>query len=672
VKNSLSNLRVKAKVGLGFAAVLVLLVLAGGVGVRGLTGANSGIQTYADISHDRARLMQADQHVEELRRRVVLFVERGDTKAQARVAELAASAEKDLASVEAHTADAGRKRALADTRTRLKDYVAAFDKAVEMRNNRDRLVATRFEGASLEARKLVTAYTDSAFQDKAWQEAARGGQAQEMLMLSRISAMRYLATNESKNIDIAKERGRTFVAMARDLVKESPNPQRRVTAEQAVLKAEDFVSALSEISGANDLLTSHVYTTMTGIADEANEAMEAVVGAQEKALKEIEDGTLSFVSTASTTALAVSIAALAVGLALAWLIGGGIANPVIGMTEAMRRLAGGDTSTVVPATGRTDEIGQMAAAVQVFKDTMIETGRLRAEQEALKTRAEAERRQSMLDLAARFESQVGAIVDGVTAQATELQATAQAMAATAEQTTRQSTTVAAASEQTTQNVQTVATATEELSASISEIGKQMESSTRMIRDAAGKAELSNEQVRGLTGAAAKIGDVVKIIAEIASQTNLLALNATIEAARAGEAGRGFAVVASEVKALATQTAKATDEIAQQVKAIQDATESSAHSIHGIAEVIGHVNQTASTIASAVEQQGAATQEIARSVTQAAQGTQEVSSNISGVSQAANDTGSAATQVLSAAGELSKNGERLKQQVRAFLSEVRAA
>jgi methyl-accepting chemotaxis protein len=365
-------------------------------------------------------------------------------------------------------------------------------------------------------------------------------------------------------------------------------------------------------------------------------------------------------------------AALALVAALAWLVGRGISRPIGAMTSAMTRLASGEMGTEIPARHHRDEIGAMASAVQVFKDSMIEADRLRNEQEALKKQAEQERRKAMLELATRFESQVGAIVEGVTAQATELQATAQAMAATAEQTTRQSTTVAAASEQTTQNVQTVATATEELSASISEIGKQMETSTRMIRDAAQKAELSNDQVTGLTGAAERIGDVVKIIAEIASQTNLLALNATIEAARAGEAGRGFAVVASEVKALATQTAKATDEIAAQVKAIQDATQVSAHSIQGIAQSIGLVNQTAATIAAAVEQQGAATQEISRSVTQAAQGTQEVSSNISGVSQAANDTGSAATQVLASAGELSKNGERLKQQVEAFLSEVRAA
>ena len=671
MSTSLANLRIKAKIGFGFATILVLLVLVGGVGVRGLMGADTGMQHYAHTAHNRASLMQADQNLEELRRRVVLFVERGDVKAQKRVGVLAAEISKDLSTVEAGVSG-DRKAAVAGVRAKLAEYVGAFNVAVELRAKREKLVTERFEGASLEACKLVTAYTESAFQDKAWQEAARGGQLQEALMLSRISAMRFLATEDFKNIEAANERGSTFVAMARKLAEDTANPQRRAIAEQAIQKAESYVTALGEIAGASQDLKRHVYTTMTGIADVANEQMEAVTDAQEKALNDTESETLGFVATASTTALVGSLIALALGIVLAWQIGRAIANPVIGMTEAMRTLAAGDTATRIPAVGRKDEIGEMASAVQVFKDNMIETDRLRAEQEALKQQAEQDRRKAMLELAARFESQVGAIVDGVTAQATELQATAQAMAATAEQTTRQTTTVAAASDQTTQNVQTVATATEELSASISEIGKQMENSTRMIREAADKAELSNEQVRGLTGAAAKIGDVVKIIAEIASQTNLLALNATIEAARAGEAGRGFAVVAAEVKTLATQTAKATEEIATQVKAIQDATETSAQSIHGIAAVIGQVNQTASTIASAVEQQGAATQEIARSVTQAAQGTQEVSSNIAGVNQAANDTGSAASQVLSAAGELSRSGEHLKQQVSHFLSEVRAA
>ena len=297
-------------------------------------------------------------------------------------------------------------------------------------------------------------------------------------------------------------------------------------------------------------------------------------------------------------------------------------------------------------------------AISVYQEAMLED--------------RAKRQGRIETLIREFEAMVGTTIGAVSSSSRELESTAQTMASTAEQTSRQSTAVAAASEQATANVQTVASATEQLSASIAEIGQQVAQSTAMIGDAVRQANQSNTQVQSLSAAAERIGNVVKMIADIASQTNLLALNATIEAARAGEAGKGFAVVASEVKALATQTARATDEIAVQIKAIQDATESSAQSIQGITLTITKVNETAATIAAAVEQQGAATQEISRNIAQAAAGTSEVSSNIAGVTHAASETGTAASQVLSSAGELSRNGERMKQEVETFLHGVRAA
>jgi methyl-accepting chemotaxis protein len=218
----------------------------------------------------------------------------------------------------------------------------------------------------------------------------------------------------------------------------------------------------------------------------------------------------------------------------------------------------------------------------------------------------------------------------------------------------------------------VASAAEELSASVGEIGRQVNHAGTIIQEGVRQTIQSNEQVKGLTAAAEKIGDVVKLISDIAGQTNLLALNATIEAARAGDAGKGFAVVASEVKALATQTAKATQEIAAQIKTIQEATQVAAESIQGVTETIGRVSETATAIASAVDEQGAATQEISRNVLEAAHGTEEVSGNITGVNEAARQTGAAAARVLTAAGELSSNGEKLKAQIQVFLTEVRAA
>ena len=377
-------------------------------------------------------------------------------------------------------------------------------------------------------------------------------------------------------------------------------------------------------------------------------------------------------STAVTLTLIILGVGLVVGVGLAIFVARvGIVGPIGAMTRAMQDLAGGNKQTVIPATDRGDEVGAMAKTLQVFKDNMLEADRLRDEQEAAKQRSEAERRKAMLDLADRFEADVGGVVGSVTTAAEKLQQTAQAMSATAEQTTRQSSVVAAASEETTQNVQTVASATEELSASISEITNQVTESTRIVGEAVSQANDTNAKVQGLADAAQKIGDVVRLINDIAGQTNLLALNATIEAARAGEAGKGFAVVASEVKTLATQTAKATEEIAAQVRAIQEATAGSAQAIDTITKTIARVSEISTAIASAVEEQGAATQEISRNVQQAAQGTQEVSSNSTGVSEAARQTGLAAGEVLQSAGDLSRDGSALRRQVEQFLRTVRA-
>ncbi len=271
-----------------------------------------------------------------------------------------------------------------------------------------------------------------------------------------------------------------------------------------------------------------------------------------------------------------------------------------------------------------------------------------------------------------FETNVKGVVEIVSSSATEMQATAQSLSATSEETNRQATSVAAAAEEASTNVQTVASAAEELASSISEIGRQVEESSRIAGQAATQAKDTNSQVESLAAAANKIGEVVELISDIASQTNLLALNATIEAARAGEAGKGFAVVASEVKSLATQTAKATEEIAGQITAIQSATTDAVKAIKEISTTIESINDIAGNVASAVEEQGAATKEIAHSVQQASAGTTEVSSNISGVTQAASESGTSATQVLEAASELAKQSENLRGEVDKFLVQVRAS
>lgn len=350
-----------------------------------------------------------------------------------------------------------------------------------------------------------------------------------------------------------------------------------------------------------------------------------------------------------------------------------IARPMRALSTSMQELANGNFSVVLPGLGRKDEIGDVAEAVEAFKVKAAEKAREEAEAKMKQDQAAAqERKADMIKLADNFEDAVGEIIETVSSASTELEASASTLTTTAVRSQALTTMVAAASEEASTNVQSVASATEELTSSVNEISRQVQESARMANEAVDQARKTNDRVGELSKAAARIGDVVELINTIAGQTNLLALNATIEAARAGEAGRGFAVVASEVKALAEQTAKATDEIGQQIAGIQAATQDSVGAIKEISGTIERLSEISSTIASAVEEQGAATQEISRNVQQAARGTQQVSSNITDVQRGASETGSASSQVLSAAQSLSSDSNRLKLEVGKFLNTVRAA
>ena len=348
-----------------------------------------------------------------------------------------------------------------------------------------------------------------------------------------------------------------------------------------------------------------------------------------------------------------------------------VTRPLKAITSAMREVADGDAGAEVPALGRRDEVGQLAGALEIFKANLVESRRLAAEQEAERT-AKERRADVVAAAVADFERQVGEVVSTVTSASTELEAAASTLTQTAGSAQHLSTIVASASEEAASNVQSVAAATDEMSSSVDEIGRQVQDSARKAQEAVRLAEATDTQVSELLDAAGRIGDVVKLITAVADQTNLLALNATIEAARAGEAGKGFAVVASEVKALAGQTARATEAISAQIVSMQQATREAASSIRTIGASIVDVSEISAAIAAAVEQQGAATGEIARNVQEAARGTAEVASNITEVNRGAVETGSASAQVLSAAQELSSQGSRLKTQVDSFLATVRAA
>ncbi len=459
---------------------------------------------------------------------------------------------------------------------------------------------------------------------------------------------------------------------------------------------------------------------------------------QSQALKmehHIRNETDATIETAELEMLITGLIGVIFGMGIAFLLGNSIAMAVRGMTDSMTRLADNDLEAVIPAQGRGDEIGEMASAVQVFKENAIERVRLEedaekqreldkqreeeerqaeakrqkeeqereaaereaeaeherqeaeaekqrlaAEREAEqqkaaeqeeKARLEAERAAQIATLTESFDNSVTQMLGTVGSAVSNMQDTSESLNETANVTSEQATNVSAAAEQASANVQTVSAAAEELSKSIAEISSQVAQSSEIASRAASDSEVTNDKIQGLAAAAQKVGDVVELINDIASQTNLLALNATIEAARAGEAGKGFAVVASEVGNLANQTAKATEEIATQVGDIQSATKDSVDAIMGITKTIGEVNEISASIASAVEEQGAATQEIARNVEQAAQGTQDVTSNIVTVSSAANDTGTAATDMKQAVTTVDNQTSSLRNEVETFIQKIQA-
>ncbi len=348
-----------------------------------------------------------------------------------------------------------------------------------------------------------------------------------------------------------------------------------------------------------------------------------------------------------------------------------VSRPIAAMTGVMQRLAEGDLDAEIVGLSRRDDLGEMAQAMQIFKQNGQEVERLQAEQVENERKAVEEKRRAANDLADNFDSQIGGVVTAVSKAASEMQGSAQTLSETSEESVSQGAAVSGAAEDATANVQTVAAATEELSTSLQEVSAQVTECANITKRAAEQAGQTNSEITTLSDNAEKIGHVIEMINDIASQTNLLALNATIEAARAGEAGKGFAVVASEVKNLANQTARATEEISSQIASVQDATSGFVQSIGGITETINQVNDIASVIAGAVEEQNAATMEISRSVQDAAAATERVSSSITAVTDANTRTGGAVQHVETAATGLTETSETLRQAVDGFLATVRA-
>ncbi len=671
-KRSLLDLRIRARINSGFGLLLIAMSILAGVAYLQIGRLGDRFHTYGDMASDALLVAELESALTEMQLNAREFMATSSDKdlQEFKGAEQQVRRLLDEAKTEIHKPE--RAELVKKIDQELKAYSEGFAQIATLLARRHELVEKSLNPTGQRIREALSQIRDGAFKAGDFESASHAGIAQEDLLLARLYAAKFLDANDPKAVDRVlqeiAELNRALDALDSSL----EHPDRRALLAQirvdvpAYTKAVEAVAqAVNERNRIREEVLDHDAELMIANA-------EKIMASAKRDEDRLELETVGIISEAEIETAAIGTASLALGLLLAWLIGRSIASPVVSLTAAMRQLAAGDNSVVVPALGRRDEVGEMAQTVEVFKENALRIVQMKADEQERERRAVEQKRSELMRIADDFEQTFKAVVTDVSSSADQMQATAETMSRNASQTGEQSTAVAAASQQATANVQTVASAAEELSASVAEISRQVSQSTTIARQAVEQANQTNSAVQGLADAAQRIGEVVKLISAIAAQTNLLALNATIEAARAGDAGKGFAVVASEVKTLATETARATEEISAQVAAIQQESLSSVSAIRSIGSVISQMSEIATAIASAVEEQSSATQEISRNAQQAAEGTEEVSSTIVSVNQAANDTGRGADEVLQSAENLGRQSGKLNTEVERFLNRIRAA
>jgi len=662
---------VKGRIIIGFGVIMALLIAATIADLTLVSNISSDFNQFEAALGRKSRAVDIDLVMQKVRVRVNQWLRSPGTASFAQQAdELLAQDMALMAEAEKNLKTEKEKQTLADMDRALKAYIESWHVIQGLYAQEAKIYDERVVAPSAAIRANLAKLRDDDSLNPATSRLI--AEARDEFMASESLAFQYRSSLNQKDADQLKAAiGRALATLekaAAELKTSGSSDLLKKTVQDIGAWRDGFVDAVKV--GETRITRLGTWTTKEGDVMAAGSDVLRVEGT--RATDDAQASVVATIARVSFMLMVMSGVIVLIGIVVSWGLARSITNPIVNMVGVLKKLAAHDHSFEIPDTTRRDEIGQMAAAAQVFKNGMIEADRLRAERTEVEQRTAAQRKADMNRLAGDFEAAVGKIIETVSVASNELEASAGTLTTTADRGQELTTIVAGASEEASANVQSVASATEQMSSSVDEISRQVQESANIAREAVDQARKTNEHVSQLASAASRIGDVVELINTIAGQTNLLALNATIEAARAGEAGRGFAVVASEVKALAEQTAKATGEISQQITGIQDATNHSVDAIRAISGTIGRMSEICATIASAVEEQGAATREISRNVQQAAQGTKEVSANIIDVQHGANQTGTASSQVLSAAKSLSSENNRLKKEVEKFLSTVRAA
>ncbi|WP_192859579.1 methyl-accepting chemotaxis protein [Bradyrhizobium sp. DOA9] len=657
-----ANISIRAKIMIGFAVVLLLSAVTMAGAWLGYEKILDGFGIYRVSMSESGYAREIDSSLSAYQSNARYFAIAGTREAEAAAEEARRQLERTMTVAKSETSTLSWQQSINELFEAYRAYTNAFNKVLALRSEIDRSGAMLAE----QARAIKAALTDA--------RVLRGDADATGGLLDRFEVIDLLVMAELKRHNAATVQGATHrLAAMKRLVEggalRSLDAVGEKTLSDRLVVYGEHVSRVVESAQETDRLVDGMWKLRHNLSGAASSLKRVALAEQAEAEKKTSEQ----IASGQSVVVMLALASIAIGLVLSFAIGRGIARPVIVMCGAMMELARGRHEIVLPGLGRRDEVGRMAGAVELFKRQAIERTEREAAEIEERSRSAAELRRSELSrFAGTFEAAVGDIVNDISTSARQLEAAASSLSRNAEATGELTNAVVGASRESAGSIQSVASAAEELSLSINEIRSQVRSSNVISESAVQQARDTDARIAALSEASHRIGDVVKLITAVAEQTNLLALNATIEAARAGEAGRGFAVVASEVKSLASQTARATDEIGAHIQGMQQATGESIAAIKTIAGTIGEISSISGSIASAVDQQTATTQEIARNAQHAAAGTGQVSTNLEQVNREATETGAAASAVLQSARGLTEASQRLRLELDSFMANVAAA